>query len=134
VDSEALESLPFFSTLSPEGRRAVAGHAERIDVSEGTQLTGQEKPGYVFFVIERGRADVFQDDRPLRELGEGDFFGEIALLHTGERTASVVAKTPMQLITVTESGFKRLVETDPNAARECEAAIRERWAAPIIDR
>lgn len=130
MESDALDTVPFFSRLSPEARRAVAPHAERIEVSEGTQLTGQELPGYVFFVIERGRAAVFQDERELRELGEGDFFGEIALLKTGERTASVVARTPMQLVTVTEPAFKALVESDPAAAQECEAAIRERWASP----
>src|SRR5262245_34890308 len=101
METDALDTVPFFSRLSPEARRAVGPHAERIEVSEGTQLTGQELPGYVFFVIERGRAAVFQDERELRELGEGEFFGEIALLKTGERTASVVARTPMQLVTVT---------------------------------
>ena len=130
METDALDTVPFFSRLSPEARRAVAPHAERIEVSEGTQLTGQELPGYVFFVIERGRAAVFQDERELRELGEGEFFGEIALLKTGERTASVVARTPMQLVTVTEPAFKALVESDPAAAQECEAAIRERWASP----
>ena len=37
----------------------------------------------------------------------------------------------MQLVVLSESAFKRLVETDPAAARECEAAMRERWASPI---
>jgi CRP/FNR family transcriptional regulator, cyclic AMP receptor protein len=130
VDPEALATLPFFSALSADARRAVAPYAERIEVSEGTQLTGQERQGYLFFVIERGRAAVLQDDRELRELAEGEFFGEIALLETKERTASVVARSPMRLIVVTEAAFKNLVANDPAAARECEAAVRERWAAP----
>jgi CRP-like cAMP-binding protein len=97
----------------------------------GTQLTGQGKRGYLFFVIKSGVAKVLQDDREIRELGEGDFFGEIALLETSERTASVIAATPMQLVVLTKSAFKSLVETDTAAARECEAALRERWASPI---
>jgi CRP-like cAMP-binding protein len=129
VDADGLASVPFFSTLSPDALRAVAGHAERIEVTEGTQLAGQEQHGYLFFVIEDGRAAVVQDDRELRTLGSGDFFGEVALLRTGDRTASVIARTPMRLITVTGAAFKRLVETDPVAARQCEAAICERWAA-----
>jgi CRP-like cAMP-binding protein len=130
MDPEALAGLPFFSALSADARRAVAPHAQRIDVGKGTELTGQEKRGYLFFVIESGRAAVFRDGRELRELGEGDFFGEIALLQTTERTASVVARSPMRLVAVTEAAFKELVENDPAAARECEAAMRERWAAP----
>ena len=131
MDADTLASVPFFAALSPEARGAVASHAERIEVPQGTRLAGQEKPGYLFFVIEKGRAVVLQDDRELRELGRGDFFGEIALLQTKERTASVVARTPMQLITITEAGFKRLVETDPVVAQECRAAIAERWAAEV---
>jgi CRP-like cAMP-binding protein len=131
VDDEALASVPFFSALSPAARRAVAPYAEQIELDAGTQLTGEGKPGYTFFVIKSGTATVLQDEREVRELGEGDFFGEIALLETSERTASVIANTPMQLVVLTEPAFKRLVETDTAAARECEAAMRERWASPI---
>jgi CRP-like cAMP-binding protein len=130
MDAQELASAPFFSLLSAEARAAVAPHAQQIEVEKGTQLAGQGRPGYLFFVIERGRADVVQDDRDLRELAEGDFFGEIALLETAERTASVFARTPMRLIVLTDATFKQLVDSDPAAARECEAAIRERWAAP----
>jgi CRP-like cAMP-binding protein len=131
VDDEALASVPFFSALSPAARRAVAPYAEQIELEAGTQLTGEGKPGYLFFVIKSGTAKVLQDEREVRELGAGDFFGEIALLETAERTASVITKTPMQLVVLTEPAFKRLVETDTTAARECEAAMRERWASPI---
>lgn len=130
VDADALASAPFFAALSPEARAAVAPHAQQIDVPEGAQLAGQGRPGYLFFVIENGRATVVQDDRELRELGPGEFFGEIALLETGERTATVLARTDMRLIVVGDTEFKRLVDTDRAAARECEAAMHERWAAP----
>jgi CRP-like cAMP-binding protein len=131
MDDKALASAPFFSALSPAARQAVAPFAEEIELEAGTQLTGEGKEGYLFFVIKSGTAKVLQDEREIRELGEGDFFGEIALLETSERTASVIAKTPMQLVVLTESALKSLVETDSVAARECEAAMRERWASPI---
>ncbi len=130
MDYGALASVPFFSTLSPAARRAVAPYAEQIELAAGTQLTREGDRGYLFFVIKSGTAKVLQHDREIRDLAEGDFFGEIALLETSERTASVIASTAMQLIVLTESAFKRLVETDTAAARECEAAMRERWASP----
>jgi CRP-like cAMP-binding protein len=130
VDAEALAGLPFFSALSREARSRLAPHTERIEVAEGTQLTGEEAQGYLFFVIESGQARVSQDGRELRELGPGDFFGEIALLETSERTASVTARTPMQLIVVTRDAFRDLVRDDRTAATEIEAALRERWASP----
>jgi CRP/FNR family cyclic AMP-dependent transcriptional regulator len=130
MDHDALAAVPFFSTLSTDARRAVAPYAELIELAAGTRLTKEGERGYLFFVIKSGTAKVLQDDREIRDLGEGDFFGEIALLETSERTASVIASTPMQLIVLTAAAFKRLVETDAAAARECEAAMRERWASP----
>jgi CRP-like cAMP-binding protein len=130
VDHDALASVPFFATLSLAARRAVAPYAEQVEVAAGTQLTKEGERGDRFFVIKSGTAKVLQDDREIRELGEGAFFGEIALLETSERTASVIASTEMQVVVLTASAFKRLVETDTAAARECEAAMRERWASP----
>jgi CRP/FNR family cyclic AMP-dependent transcriptional regulator len=130
MDAQALADLPFFSALSPKARSRLAPHAQRIEVEAETQLTGEEAEGYLFFVIENGRAVVTQDERELRELGPGDFFGEIALLETSERTASVAARTPMQLIVVTRDAFRELVRDDRTAANEIEAAMRERWASP----
>jgi CRP-like cAMP-binding protein len=131
VDDDALASVPFFSALSPAARTAIAPYAERIELEAGTQLTGEGKPGCLFFVIESGTAKVLQGEREIRELGAGDFFGEIALLETTERTASVTASTPMQVVVLRESAFKRLMETDTAAALECDLAMRERWASPI---
>jgi CRP-like cAMP-binding protein len=131
VDEQSIAAVPFFSALSPEARRAVAPYAERMVAAAGTQLIGEGQDGFLFFVIESGTAAVLQDERELRELGPGEFFGEIALLETSERTASVFARTPMQLVALSQPAFKLLVETEPAAAAECEAAMRERWAAPI---
>jgi CRP-like cAMP-binding protein len=131
VEAEALAAVPFFAALSQEALQRVAPYAERIEVPAGTRLAGQERPGFLFFVIEAGKATVSQDARQLGTLADGDFFGELAILRTGgERTASVLATTQMRLITVTETGFGQLVETDPRAAQACEAAIAQRWAAP----
>ena len=130
MDDEALASVPFFSALSPAARSAIAPYAEEVEVAAGTELTREGERGDRFFVIKSGTAKVLQDDREIRDLAEGDFFGEIALLETSERTASVIAGTAMQLVVLTADAFKQLVETDTAAARECEAALRERWASP----
>ena len=117
MDDDALASVPFFSALSPAARRAVAPYADQIELAAGTQLIEEGERGYLFFVIGSGTAKVFQDGREIRDLGEGDFFGEIALLETSERTASVIAGTPMQLIVLTETAFKRLINLIPGRGR-----------------
>src|SRR5258705_7403788 len=82
MDDDALASVPFFATLSPAARGAVAPYAEQVEVAAGTQLTREGERGDRFFVIKSGTAKVLQDNREICDLGEGDFFGEIALLET----------------------------------------------------
>ena len=77
-------------------------------------------------MIEEGRAEVVRDGRRLAELGPGDFFGEIGLLVTGRRTASVVALTPMRLIVMFEQSFRRLEKELPTFAASVRAACAER--------
>ena len=130
LDTELLKSVTLFAGLDEKEAKKVASLFKERNFSDGEAMAEEGKHGIGFFVIESGEATVSQDDRRLRTLRDGDFFGEVAILRTGERTASVVARTQMRLIAVSEAGFRRLVETDPSAAQACEAAIAERWAAP----
>jgi ATP-binding cassette subfamily B protein len=128
MHADELASVPFFSALSRETRDAVAGHAERIEVSEGTTLAGQERRGYTFFVIERGRAGVYQDERRLRELGDGEFFGEIALLRDCARTATVTASGDGLLYVLDRDAFLLGVSAHPRTADAMEGVAAARLA------
>ncbi len=70
---------------------------EPVTVEAGETLCLQGEFAYQFFVIEEGTAEVTTDGRRVAELSAGDCFGEIGLLVTGRRVASVVARTPMRL-------------------------------------
>ena len=58
MDDEALASVPFFSALSSAARHAIAPYAEQIELTAGTQLTGEGKHGYLFYVIKSGTAKI----------------------------------------------------------------------------
>ena len=68
-----------------------------------------------------------RDGRRLAKLGPGDFFGEIGLLVTGRRTASMVALSPMRLIALFEQPFRRLERELPTFATSVRAACAERF-------
>ena len=73
------------------------------------------------FAILEGTAEVSRDGKPVRTLGAGDVFGEIAILSGGRRTATVVATSPMKLITIMNRDVWHLEENDARVG----AALRE---------
>ncbi len=66
------------------------------------------------------------DGEQVAELGSGDFFGEMGVLQGAQRNATVVAKTPMRLLTLSSWDVKRLRKTAPDLLEQLSAAIEER--------
>jgi CRP/FNR family transcriptional regulator, cyclic AMP receptor protein len=126
VDATRLEGVGLFSGLSKKERQQLGQWTEAVSVPEGYELAKQGQFAHEFFVIEDGAAQVFQDGELLTELGAGDFFGEIGLLETQRRTASVVASTPMDLIVMFQREFKQMEKDMPLVADRVRSAIRAR--------
>jgi CRP-like cAMP-binding protein len=130
MDAKRLRSVPLFAELSDRELEDVARHADEVDVPAGKELAHQGSFAYEFFVIEDGTAEVTRDGDRIAELGPGDFFGEIGLLETDRRTASVVATTPMSLIVMFGPDFRELERRSPEVAARIRTAIRERLPRP----
>ena len=73
-------------------------------------------PGAGLFVIADGEADVTIGGKKVNHLEKGDFFGEMALLDGGPRTATVTATTPITLYALTEWVFRGLLAEHPSIA------------------
>ena len=129
VDAARLEVIPLFASLAEADRAQVAEHTKPIEVGAGEHVATQDDFGYSFFAIEEGEADVLIDGETVGTLGPGDFFGEIALLCTGRRTAAVVSTTPMKLFSIFDRDFRRLEARIPELARALRASAGERLAA-----
>jgi CRP-like cAMP-binding protein len=126
VDATRLEGVGLFSGLSKKERQQLGQWTEAVSVPAGYELAKQGQFAHEFFVIEDGAAKVIQDGELLTELGPGDFFGEIGLLETQRRTASVVASTPMDLIVMFQREFKQMEKDMPLVADRVRSAIRAR--------
>ena len=126
MDAARLESIPLFSSLSARQRKELARHADEIEVEAGRVLVGQGRFSYEFFVIEEGRASVERDGAHVADLGPGDFFGEIGLLETERRTATVTAASAMELIVLTRQAFDAMAHDHPDVADVIRTAARER--------
>jgi CRP-like cAMP-binding protein len=129
VDPVRLEAIPLFASLPEPDRELIAGLTRPVEVAEGAEVATQNDFGYSFFAIEEGTADVRIDDESVGRLGPGDFFGEIALLCTGRRTAAVVSTSPMKLLSLFEQEFRQIESRIPTLARELRRAAGERLVA-----
>lgn len=123
---ELIRKVPLFAQCSKRELEQIASIADEIDLAEGKQLMREGAPGREFFVILEGGADVSQQGALVNTLGGGDFFGEIALIHQGPRTATVTTTSPVRALVVTERSFRRLVEESPEIERKVLEAAVER--------
>ena len=126
MDPDRLKSIPLFKDVEDEEVAQIAPFAEEQQVEEGAYLVREGDFSYEFMAIEEGEAEVQRDGQHVADLGPGDFFGEIGLLEKDRRTATVVAKTPMRLSTLTGWDMKLMAKTMPEAVEKVRAVIEER--------
>lgn len=123
VDPTRLERVPLLASLTDEQRALVAAKLEERTAHPGDHLTHEGGGGYFFFIIEDGTATVTREDEKLAELGPGDFFGEVSILATPRRTATVTATTPMQLLELFGADFAKLTDDIPDLGAAVKTAI-----------
>jgi CRP-like cAMP-binding protein len=128
VEADRLATIPFFAALDEEVLASVAESAFEVEAVEGEQLALEGDFGYALYAIESGTADVSSDGKALGSLGPGDVFGEIAVLASGRRTATVVATTPMRLIALFKRDVWALERRDPAAAARLRELVVKRRA------
>ena len=128
MDAKSLERVPLFAGVSHKDREKIARWADSIDLPAGKHLLDQGRLPHEFFVIVDGEVEVLHDGERLATLGPGDFFGEIALIEHGRRTASVVTTTPTTLAVMSPASFAAMRREMPEVALRIDDAIRERLA------
>jgi CRP/FNR family transcriptional regulator, cyclic AMP receptor protein len=125
---ERLRAVPLFSGCTEKELVFIASRVDEVDIAEGRVLTEKGKSGGDFFVILEGRADV-EADQGSRTLGPGEFFGEIALIDNGPRTATVKAATPMRCMVLGHSQFRDVLHQNGEIAVKILRAVTERLRA-----
>jgi CRP-like cAMP-binding protein len=125
ASADDLAGISLFDTLGQNERAALAPWFELEDVSPGVKLTGEGASGYSFYVLREGSATVTINGIEVRTLGPGDFFGELALLGDGVRTATVTTASPSQVLVLFGTEFRQLQQEHPEIAGRIESTLRE---------
>lgn len=129
MDPKRLQSVALFQGLSKKELQRLSRTIDEVDLPEGRELAKEGTFAYEFFVIEEGTASVSREGEKVRDLGPGDFFGEIGLLEAERRTASVTTTSPMRAIVMTGHDFRAMEREQPEIAAKVREAIEQRLAA-----
>jgi CRP-like cAMP-binding protein len=129
VDSTRIGAIPVLTNLPAEELDELAAAMREVNAEPGAKVVTVDDYGTAIYFIEQGEADVLIDGGERNPtLGPGDTFGEIAAVLTGERTATVVARTPMRLLALSGQDFERIRARVPELERTLRRLGVERAA------
>jgi len=123
---ELLQGVPLFASCSKAELERIASLADELDLAEGATLIREGERGREFLVLIDGTVRVTKRGKKVRDLGSGDFIGEIALISDVPRTATVTATSPVRLLVITDRAFRGLIEEMPSIATKVLQSLGER--------
>ena len=105
-----LKAVPLFQGMTDQALEAVAALANEVAIADGATVTREGDPGDSFFVIVDGRLRISRHGETIRDLGPGEFLGEISLVDGRPRTATAVAVGPVNAIVIERPAFLELMD------------------------
>lgn len=117
------EPMQVFGSLRSLDVRSLAGPVLDVNVPAGVRLTCEGQTIGTFFVIRSGSAELWQSDRRVGTLGTGDCFGEIDPDSSEPQRLSVIATSPMRLLTFSSFGIECLCSAIPDARERILASL-----------
>ena len=123
---ELLRKVPLFQRFPRRELARVAALAEEISYPQGVPLLRKGSRDDGFFILLKGEVDVRQGARLLRTLKRGQFFGEIALLGGVARTATVTTGTPVDVLRISGTDFRKLLRGSPTLALKVLEELADR--------
>ena len=121
-----LAQVPMFSACSKKDLQTIGRASDEVAVAGGKVLVEEGKPGHEFFLILDGTASVSRNGRKVAQLGPGQYFGELALLDRGPRSATVTADSDMQVLVLGQREFAGVLDEVPGLARKLLSAMAGR--------
>jgi CRP-like cAMP-binding protein len=128
---ELLHRVPLFAELKPKELEKLSSTFKERTFAEGEDVTseGETGGGGMFFVIADGEATISVHGEERGRLRRGDYFGDVAMIDRGERTATIHAASELKCYSLTFWDFRPLVETDARIAWPLLQAMAKRLRA-----
>jgi CRP-like cAMP-binding protein len=113
---EFLSKVPLFANCSGEEIRAIDEVTQEQSFQPGQIIVSQGTPGQAFYMILEGRVEIVRDNSSFGAFRPGDFFGEMSLLDSAPRSATVRSLEPTRCLMLSSWDFKALLERHPSIA------------------
>jgi CRP-like cAMP-binding protein len=130
---ELLQRVPLFAELEAKELERLSGSFKERTFDSGEIVAAEGEGGAGFFVIESGEAVVRVGGDERGRLGPGDYFGDIAMIDQGDRTATIEAESELKTYGLTFWDFRPLVESDARIAWPLLQAMAKRLRAAEAD-
>ena len=127
--TELLRRVPLFADFAENDLKRLARSFKERTFDTGSTVAGEGKTGAGFFVIESGEASVSVRGGEHGKLGPGDYFGEIALIDDGARSATITADSDLHCYGLTSWEFRPLVEANASIAWKLLETMAQRLRA-----
>lgn len=129
---DLIRKVPLFSQCTKRELTAISAAADLIEVPEGMALVTEGGHDRELMVIVDGNVEVRRGGRKIATLESGEFFGEIAMISGGPRTATVTTTSPTSLLVIGERQFGALVEETPSIATSVLQVLGERFQPKAV--
>jgi len=113
---DLLKEIPLFAGLKPRELKRLRSSFKERTFNAGEPIAVEGEAGAGFFVIESGEAVVTVHGEERGRLGPGDYFGDVAMIDQGDRTATIQADSDLKCYGLTFWDFRPLVESDARVA------------------
>jgi CRP/FNR family cyclic AMP-dependent transcriptional regulator len=127
---ETLHSIPLFSGLTKGQLLSVLGSSHAVEYQPGVPIVTEGEKGKGFFVLTRGTAKVSISGKEVSALEPGSYFGEIAVIDGGPRTATISAETAVAALELTPAALLRLLDQEPAVARAMYVELQQHLFEP----
>lgn len=127
--ADLLRTVPLFAGCSARELKAIAGSGKEVRFEPDTAICTEGETGVGLHVIVQGEVKVQVGGRNRRRLGPGAFFGEMALLDGGPRSATVISETPLVTFSVPVWGFRNLLKQHPSLSMKMLEEVCRRLRA-----
>ncbi len=130
---QRLGGIPLFDGFSRKHLERISQLCTEIHLDAGKTLCHEGEAGSEFFVLEAGTVTVSTGGKEVATLGPGSFFGELALLDAGPRTATVTAAEDVTVLVLSRQEFMAMLKEEPQVALRMLPAIGKRMRQQAHD-